>query len=84
MKKYEYMDAKDNDNYENLLNILKQNEAIFMDEIYSKAFQDVTKRLTGRKDIHIADEKRYLFSIGFMTRKGLDRNLYEMLEKMYD
>ena len=81
MKKHKNLKNK---NYTNLLNILEQKDAIFWDEIRSNAFQEVTRRLIGRKDIYIADEKRYLFSIGFITRKGLNRNLYEMLEKLYD
>ena len=81
MKNYKYLEGREN--FTNHLNILQQNEAIFMEENDANDFIDVAKRLTDRKDIHIADDKRFLISVAFVMRKQLSNVLKETIDSMY-
>ena len=65
------------------MNILQKNEAIFLNENQANPFLDVLIRLTDRKDIHIADDKRFISSSGFVMRKQLSNVFKEIIDLMY-
>lgn len=65
------------------MNILQKNEAIFLNENQANPFLDVLICLTDRKDIHIADDKRFISSSGFVMRKQLSNVFKEIIDSMY-
>ena len=81
MKNYKYLE--DREDFVNHLNILHYNQAIFLQGSLASAFLDVARRLTKRKDIHMADDKRFLISVAYVMRKELPNVLKEMIDSMY-
>ena len=81
LKNYKYLE--DREDFVNHLNILQHNQAIFLQENHADAFLDVARRLTKRKDIHMADDKRFLASAAYVMRKELSNVLKEMIDSMY-
>jgi hypothetical protein len=81
LKNYKYLEG--GENFANFINILQHNQAIFLEEDSANSFFDVAKRLTERKDIHMADDKRFLMSVAYVMRKELPNELKEMIDSMY-